>query len=108
MVVFLEPRSHPVVVGERQVLRAALHFVSRGGSFSEALDASVRFAGPDNYCPVLVGGWVGAPYMGRDDYLPGGQGKGLRISLSERVWPSFQPSLCRRAFTPGPPARPVP
>lgn len=47
------------------VLRAALHFVSSCESFSTALDASVRFAGSANYCPVLVGALAGARWGAR-------------------------------------------
>jgi ADP-ribosyl-[dinitrogen reductase] hydrolase len=43
-----------------QVLRAAVHFVSHHGSFNDALTASLSFAGPANYCPVLVGAIGGA------------------------------------------------
>ena len=42
------------------VLRAALHFVGTSGSFAEALERSLAFAGPANYCPVLVGTIAGA------------------------------------------------
>lgn len=42
------------------VLRAALHFVGTSGSFAEALERSLAFAGPANYCPVLVGAIAGA------------------------------------------------
>ena len=42
------------------VLRAALHFVGTSGSFTEALERSLAFAGPANYCPVLVGAIAGA------------------------------------------------
>jgi ADP-ribosyl-[dinitrogen reductase] hydrolase len=42
------------------VLRAALFFVCRSASFSEALERSLTFAGPANYCPVLVGAIAGA------------------------------------------------
>lgn len=42
------------------VLRAALHFVGTSGHFAEALDRSLVFAGPANYCPVLVGAIAGA------------------------------------------------
>jgi ADP-ribosylglycohydrolase len=38
-----------------EVLRAAVYFVGSSSSFSEALERSVVFAGPANYCPVLVG-----------------------------------------------------
>ena len=37
------------------VLRAALHFVGTSACFAEALERSLAFAGPANYCPVLVG-----------------------------------------------------
>lgn len=42
------------------VLRAAVHFVGTSNSFSEALARSIEFAGPPNYCPVLVGSIGGA------------------------------------------------
>ena len=37
-----------------------MHFVTEGADFPSALDASLRFAGPANYCPVLVGVLAGA------------------------------------------------
>ena len=37
------------------VLRAAIHFLDRHPIFEEALEAAQKFAGPSNYCPVLVG-----------------------------------------------------
>jgi ADP-ribosyl-[dinitrogen reductase] hydrolase len=43
-----------------EVLRAAVYFVGSSSSFSEALERSVVFAGPTNYCPVLVGAIGGA------------------------------------------------
>jgi ADP-ribosylglycohydrolase len=43
-----------------EVLRAAVYFVGSSSSFSEALDLSLAFAGPANYCPVLVGAIGGA------------------------------------------------
>jgi hypothetical protein len=42
------------------VLRAALHFVGSSAYFAEALDRSLAFAVPANYCPVLVGAVGGA------------------------------------------------
>jgi ADP-ribosylglycohydrolase len=42
------------------VLRAALHFVGMSGHCAEALEKSMAFAGPANYCPVLVGAIAGA------------------------------------------------
>jgi ADP-ribosylglycohydrolase len=42
------------------VLRAALHFVGSSACFTEALGRSLAFAGPSNYCPVLVGAVAGA------------------------------------------------
>jgi ADP-ribosylglycohydrolase len=38
-----------------EVLRAAIYFVGMATSFAEALERSLVFAGPANYCPVLVG-----------------------------------------------------
>jgi ADP-ribosylglycohydrolase len=45
---------------EPDVVRAALHFVGSSARFTEALDRSLAFAGPSNYCPVLVGAVAGA------------------------------------------------
>jgi ADP-ribosylglycohydrolase len=42
------------------VLRAAVFFVGMSCSFAEALERSLDFAGPANYCPVLVGAIGGA------------------------------------------------
>lgn len=42
------------------VLRAAIHFVSRASTFDESVDWSVAFAGSPNFCPVLVGAIAGA------------------------------------------------
>ena len=42
------------------VLRAAAFFLHDATSFSVALDRAVDFAGPSNYCPVLVGSIGGA------------------------------------------------
>ncbi len=42
------------------VLRAALHFLGTSEHFAEALQRSLAFAGPANYCPVLVGAIGGA------------------------------------------------
>jgi hypothetical protein len=41
-------------------LRATVHFVAGHDSFADALGASLAFAGPANYCPVLVGAVAGA------------------------------------------------
>jgi ADP-ribosyl-[dinitrogen reductase] hydrolase len=41
-------------------LRAALHFVGTSDDFAEALERSLAFAGPANYCSVLVGAIAGA------------------------------------------------
>jgi hypothetical protein len=42
------------------VLRAAIYFVGTSASFEEALERSLDFAGPANYCPVTVGAIGGA------------------------------------------------
>ena len=61
------------------VLRAALFFVATSACFTEALDRSLTFAGPSNYCPVLVGAVAGARWgasaippsaLGHVDILP--------------------------------------
>jgi ADP-ribosylglycohydrolase len=58
----LPSASHPLSEDgfSPNVLRAALHFVSAEATFAAALDASTSFAGPENYCPVLVGAIAGA------------------------------------------------
>ncbi|HDP79902.1 MAG TPA: hypothetical protein ENN21_03560 [Spirochaetes bacterium] len=43
-----------------EALEAAIYFLDRSGSFGEALGAALDFAGPANYCPVLVGSIGGA------------------------------------------------
>lgn len=43
-----------------EVLHAAAHFVERAGSFAEALETSLRFAGPDNLCAATAGALAGA------------------------------------------------
>lgn len=61
------------------VLRAAVYFVGTSASFAEALGRSLAFAGPANYCPVLVGATGGARWgasaippaaLARADTLP--------------------------------------
>jgi ADP-ribosylglycohydrolase len=42
------------------VLAAAVYFVGNSNTFDAALEASLKFAGPANYCPVLVGSIGGA------------------------------------------------
>jgi len=44
------------------VLQAAIYFLNRHDSFESALMASMDFAGPSNYCPVLVGALAGARF----------------------------------------------
>ena len=41
-------------------LAAAIHYLQTYNSFDDALEASIDFAGPANYCPVLVGSIGGA------------------------------------------------
>ena len=61
------------------VLRAALYFVGTSACFTEALERSLAFAGPANYCPVLVGAIGGGrwgasaipqPALAHADILP--------------------------------------
>jgi ADP-ribosylglycohydrolase len=61
------------------VLAAASYFVGGSDTFDAALDASLQFAGPANYCPVLVGSIGGARWgassiadrmIGHCDILP--------------------------------------
>jgi ADP-ribosylglycohydrolase len=51
------------------VLRAAVHFVGTSACFTEALERSLAFAGPANYCPVLVGA-IGGARWGTPSILP--------------------------------------
>jgi ADP-ribosylglycohydrolase len=41
-------------------LHAAIYFVQESRNFTAALDSALAFAGPANYCPVLVGSVGGA------------------------------------------------
>jgi ADP-ribosylglycohydrolase len=43
-----------------EVRRAAVYFVGSSSSCAEALERSLAFAGPANYCPVVVGAIGGA------------------------------------------------
>jgi ADP-ribosylglycohydrolase len=43
-----------------EVLQSSVFFVTQSRDFREALFESLRFAGPANYCPVLVGPIAGA------------------------------------------------
>ena len=56
--------DNPPILSRRgfapEVLQAACHFVAHHDSFADALSASLSFAGPANYCPVLVGAVAGA------------------------------------------------
>lgn len=45
-----------------EVVKAAVHFVQSTNSFQEAIEKSLKFAGPANYCPVLVGAIAGSMY----------------------------------------------
>ena len=44
------------------VLRAALYWIRKTDNFTDAVEHSIAFAGPANYCPVLVGAFAGALY----------------------------------------------
>lgn len=45
-----------------ETLRTALHFVMVGDGLEDTLHASLEYAGPANYCPVLVGALAGAEW----------------------------------------------
>lgn len=47
-------------------LTAAISFVGRSDNFDDALEVSLTFAGPENYCPVLVGSIGGARWGARN------------------------------------------
>jgi len=51
------------------VLQSALYFLQEASGFSHALEASLRFAGAPNYCPVLVGA-IGGARWGESDIPP--------------------------------------
>ena len=67
------PGAPPTDRGGRSplVLGAALYFVANSTSFNDAITQSIAFAGPANYCPVLVGSIGGALYGSGIDVLPG-------------------------------------
>jgi ADP-ribosyl-[dinitrogen reductase] hydrolase len=46
-------------------LQAAIYFLQSSTSLEEALERSIRFAGPENYCPILVGA-IGASFKWGD------------------------------------------
>lgn len=52
-----------------RVLQSALYFLRAASGFSDALEASLRFAGAANYCPVLVGA-IGGARWGESDIPP--------------------------------------
>ena len=58
----LAPQARPLDPGGHapEVLRAAVSFLNRHRDFASALQASLTFAGPANYSPVLVGTLAGA------------------------------------------------
>lgn len=51
-----------------EVLQTALHFVGRHRSLEDALASAIGYAGPANYCPVLVGA-IGGARWGVDEGL---------------------------------------
>lgn len=53
-----------------EVLRAAIHFVGTSDSLTDALTRSIQFAGPANYCPVLVGSIGGVRWGGNSIPAP--------------------------------------
>ena len=71
------------------VLRAAIYFVGTSASFFEALERSLDFAGPANYCPVTVGTIAGARWgasaipqsaLAHVDFLPTVQATADKLS----------------------------
>ncbi len=58
----LNPNDRPLDTGgySPDALRAAIHFIDRSASASEALNEAELFAGRSNYCPVIVGAILGA------------------------------------------------
>lgn len=43
-------------------LEAAIYFTAHASSFEDAMRSALLFAGPPNYCPVLVGAFAAAEY----------------------------------------------
>jgi ADP-ribosylglycohydrolase len=75
------------------VLAAAVYFLERAENFADALERSLRFAGPANYCPVLVGALGGArwgrpsiPYKWDADVMIHARVESAARRLSDR-WP---------------------
>ena len=52
------------------VLQAAVSFLTESASLQQALAASLQFAGPANYCPVLVGS-IGACAFADEEIIDG-------------------------------------
>jgi ADP-ribosylglycohydrolase len=53
-----------------ETLAAALYFLDSSQSFQQALEKSLEFAGPANYCPVLVGSIGGARWGTDGIHMP--------------------------------------
>jgi ADP-ribosyl-[dinitrogen reductase] hydrolase len=49
-------------------LQAAIYFLHSSTRLEEALERSIRYAGPENYCPILVG-TIGAAYASGDPIM---------------------------------------
>jgi ADP-ribosylglycohydrolase len=66
-----------------QTLASALLFCRSAKTFEEGLLASVRFAGGANYCPVIVGCWLGARFGAKS--IPERELEHLNSVLRSRV-----------------------
>jgi ADP-ribosylglycohydrolase len=87
------------------VLRGAVYFVGTSEDFAEALERSLAFAGPANYCPVLVGAIAGARWgatsavvAGPCRYSPKGpcdrRGAGCRVVIGRFMIAALHPPSC--------------
>jgi ADP-ribosylglycohydrolase len=64
------------------VLYAALYFVGSSAFFVEAMERSLVFAGPANYCPVLVGA-IGGARWGASAIPPSSL---VHVDIMPRIW----------------------
>ena len=67
-----------------EALHAAVHFAGKARSFAEALEEALRFAGRENYCPVVAGAIAGARW-GASSIPPGMLGHGEVRKLVPRL-----------------------
>ncbi|MCI0461489.1 MAG: ADP-ribosylglycohydrolase family protein [Gemmataceae bacterium] len=79
-----------------QALQAAAHFVHASAGFGEALERALTFAGPANYCPVLVGALGGGRWgaaLIEADLLPRAQGVETLTALADGLAQTWSRSV---------------